>query len=73
MPRDSCTVLHELHILFDNIYAYSDFQASCNAKAKSVERHLMCSVSVRVLVQSFTMYTWDNTYLHKQAMNLNSN
>ena len=32
---------------------YSDFQASCNAKAKSVERHLhalMCSVSVVTVV-----------------------
>ena len=38
--------------------AYSDFQASCNGKPKSVERHLhtlMCSVSVVTVVFIHTM------------------
>ena len=37
---------------------YSDFQASCNGKPKSVERHLhtlMCSVSVVTVVFIHTM------------------
>ena len=37
---------------------YSDFQASCNGKPKSVERHLhtlMCSVSVVTVVFIYTM------------------
>ena len=39
-------------------YRYSDFQASCNGKPKSVERHLhtlMCSVSVVTVVFIYTM------------------
>ena len=38
--------------------SYSDFQASCNGKPKSVERHLhtlMCSVSVVTVVFIHTM------------------
>ena len=49
---------------------YSDFQVSCNAKAKSVECHLhtlMCSVSVVTVV--FIHTTEDdqrlNTLVHK--------
>ena len=37
---------------------YSDFQASCNGKPKSVECHLhtlMCSVSVVTVVFIYTM------------------
>ena len=44
--------------LLNNKYDYSDFQASCNGKPKSVERHLhspMCSVSVVTVVFIHTM------------------
>ena len=40
------------------LHTYSDFQASCNGKPKSVERHLhalMCSVSVVTVVFIYTM------------------
>ena len=48
-------------------WSYSDFQASCNAKPKSVERHLhtlMCSVSV-VFIHTMEDDQRLNTLVHE--------
>ena len=53
------TIQHKLSYQVGSLsHLYSDFQASCNGKPKSVERHLhtlMCSVSVVTVVFIHTM------------------